>query len=355
MALYSLAALTVGAALRRDPTEYAAFVPAETGDNSPIVVSAKRRVRFLPPATRLDLVVALETRDGRRFDLRFDPEREGTATARIPGRGAYRAPNDRLELRDLFSLFVAARAVPAVPESRVAILPAPLFGPPAPSFPSGDPANRTDPASAATDAPTEHRPYVPGEDPRRLDWKLYARFGELIVRVGDPEPPVGAAVEIYLDESVDPSLFGTEAARGAVDRLCSAALAAVIEFEERGVPVRLGYNGTPPLSVDGSAAARLLAYPAAAAPGRTAPLRLPVEEAGEARGRLVFALPAAERLSEALGQFLADTSEARSRTTVMVLIPESVLPELGGDLHRAALATAGACRRERVDASLFRA
>ncbi|OQX28629.1 MAG: hypothetical protein B0D92_07935 [Spirochaeta sp. LUC14_002_19_P3] len=35
----------------------------------------------------------------------------------------------------------------------------------------------------------ERRPYIPGDDPRRLDWKHYARLGELLVRVGEDALP----------------------------------------------------------------------------------------------------------------------------------------------------------------------
>jgi hypothetical protein len=35
----------------------------------------------------------------------------------------------------------------------------------------------------------ERRSYVPGDDPRRLDWKVYARTGELQVKVGEESLP----------------------------------------------------------------------------------------------------------------------------------------------------------------------
>lgn len=45
----------------------------------------------------------------------------------------------------------------------------------------------------------DHRPYVPGDDPRYLDWNVYARQEQLLVRLGETEQDV--AVSVILDTS----------------------------------------------------------------------------------------------------------------------------------------------------------
>ncbi|HEX4306758.1 MAG TPA: DUF58 domain-containing protein [Solirubrobacterales bacterium] len=42
----------------------------------------------------------------------------------------------------------------------------------------------------------DYRPYVPGDDPRRVDWRVYARLGDLVVRSALAESHIDAAVMI---------------------------------------------------------------------------------------------------------------------------------------------------------------
>lgn len=45
----------------------------------------------------------------------------------------------------------------------------------------------------------EHRPYTPGDDPRRIDWNAYARLGDLVVRLFVAEEDV--TVHLLVDSS----------------------------------------------------------------------------------------------------------------------------------------------------------
>jgi len=42
----------------------------------------------------------------------------------------------------------------------------------------------------------DYRPYVPGDDPRRIDWRVYARLGDLVVRSALAESHVDVALMI---------------------------------------------------------------------------------------------------------------------------------------------------------------
>ncbi len=44
----------------------------------------------------------------------------------------------------------------------------------------------------------ETRRYVPGDDPRKINWNLFARWNELLVRVGEEVPPPRSSVLCYL-------------------------------------------------------------------------------------------------------------------------------------------------------------
>lgn len=49
----------------------------------------------------------------------------------------------------------------------------------------------------------DYRPYVPGDDPRRVDWRVYARLGDLVVRSALAESHIDAAVMIDASRSME--------------------------------------------------------------------------------------------------------------------------------------------------------
>ena len=49
----------------------------------------------------------------------------------------------------------------------------------------------------------DFRPYVPGDDPRRVDWRVYARLGELVVRSALAESHIDVAVMIDASGSME--------------------------------------------------------------------------------------------------------------------------------------------------------
>jgi uncharacterized protein (DUF58 family) len=77
-----------------------------------------------------------------------------------------------------------------------------------------------------------HREYRPGDDPRRLDWKVAARLDRLAVREFDAERDL--LTEVWLDGSAS---LGAPGARGAAAR--AAALAAAVGLAGGG-RIRLG-------------------------------------------------------------------------------------------------------------------
>ncbi|HET6201851.1 MAG TPA: DUF58 domain-containing protein [Planctomycetota bacterium] len=92
----------------------------------------------------------------------------------------------------------------------------------------------------------EHRRYVPGDEPRTIDWNVFARLGEPFVKVFEPEG--GGSLGVVLD--VTPSMEVGEALESAVR--IAAALGYIV-LERRGGAVALAatdgrldvYRGPP--------------------------------------------------------------------------------------------------------------
>lgn len=81
----------------------------------------------------------------------------------------------------------------------------------------------------------ERRSYVRGDDPRRLDWKLYARTGELLVRVGEAGIPFRGRIWLNV-LSPQYSLFRKRTIL-SLDRTLESAAALIQNLEEGGQEV----------------------------------------------------------------------------------------------------------------------
>jgi hypothetical protein len=82
---------------------------------------------------------------------------------------------------------------------------------------------------------------VPGDDPRRINWKLFSHGGELFVRQGEREPPAHSNITILIDTQFD-SLYTLKSAREEVDILCENSLAIINSFEKER-DIQIGYTG----------------------------------------------------------------------------------------------------------------
>ncbi len=121
----------------------------------------------------------------------------------------------------------------------------------------------------------DHRPYLPGDDPRLLDWKASARLGEPIVRQKAEERP--GKFWLWIDGSPSMALFGkstyaervarvlVEAARGERLRLLTPGgprrPGKRLEADPRGLlAARPRARGTPLLITDGLEEGEFAAY-----------------------------------------------------------------------------------------------
>jgi uncharacterized protein (DUF58 family) len=279
---------------------------------------------FQLPGILVRCRLLLKTRDGRRIQYDFKPANKAALyqareTFEVTRRGAYFSQYDEFAVFDMLGFFRFAFRVPCESGARLLASPQAADEPVPAHARAGESDRQPEAAFQRTDILIEHRPYVPGDDPRRINWKLYSHGGELFVREGEREPPPHSNIIILIDTQCDHLLYSARSGRRAVDILCENALAIALACTENGRNVQIGYTG--PADSPGAAGpaagtpaelAAALAWPAAcplsirrAKPRQTAaPVDLP--SAPEDRGILILALPRAIAEPSALDRFLSN-------------------------------------------------
>ncbi|MFP3042644.1 DUF58 domain-containing protein [Treponema primitia] len=268
------------------------------GKNAEVILNRDKvgKGRFFRlPGILIRYELRLTTRDGREIRHLFDPDGKDEASYSfpVPERGAYYGEADRFFIGDILGLFRFYLPLPQDKTPRILALPQAAAEPIPVYIRSGGESQRQNVRYQRTDNLIDHRPYVPGDDPRRINWKLYghAPSNELFVREGEPEPPPHSRLIILVDTLADPALYSPAAGRRGVDLLCENALAIALEYQRRGMELSIGYAGGSSI-VEGTGAvlAEALAYPAAQlATELPAQAELPAAPAD--RGILILALP----------------------------------------------------------------
>ena len=296
---------------------------------------ASRKIHFWRlPAILVRCELCLETKDGRVIRHFADPRTESRSFFPVRERGAYCSfsePQDkgfreseRLVFFDAPGFFHLAIPIRQDVKVRLLALPHPAAEAIPLSLRQGGAEERNEPHYRKSDELIDNRPYVPGDDPRRINWKLYshAPLGELFVREGESEPPPRSRIVMLIDTEADTSLYSPNEAREAVDALCENALAAAMEFSARGLDLHIGYTGGKisggsdegaPLNSSQFAAA--LAWPAAVFwPGSTSELPgVPPD-----KSVLILALPRTFCGQSALDRFLKNR-DPRQGTDIVFL------------------------------------
>lgn len=149
------------------------------------------------------------------FSLSPEPTAETAARLSIPlqgiqtkyhpenlTRGRYFYKRLYLNIRDFAGFFAAAYTQPpclSVPY----IVVQPVLPPQKAVFPDLRSRTVNDlPSQERTNELYESRPYFPGDDPRKIHWKLYAHTNTLSIKLGAFEPPPVKRLTIYIEEPV---------------------------------------------------------------------------------------------------------------------------------------------------------
>jgi uncharacterized protein (DUF58 family) len=258
------------------------------------------------PGILIRYEMRLNTKDGRVIYHIFDPDYlpNGISAFTVTERGAYYADYDEFSIFDVPGFFRLSFRIPqekiplllAMPKAAEETIPI--------NIRSGGRVQHNEPHFLRTDQLIDHRPYTPGDDPRRINWKLYGHIGDLFVREGEPEPPPHSRVLILVDTQVDVALYTLEAGRQGVDLLCESALALAVEYIDRGLDLSIGYPGGDIQGGTQMELATALAYPAAMT--LSSPENFP--QFLEDRGILILALPRSSLETSALDRFLMKRS-----------------------------------------------
>jgi hypothetical protein len=211
---------------------------------SEVKETAHKESVFQFPGILVRCHVLLCTRDGRRVSYVFKPEKmQGfprQETFQVQKRGAWFSAYDELAIFDVLGFFRFVFRIPVEAGARLLVSPHAVIEP----FPVKARGGQSDRQASSvferTDNLIEHRPYVPGDDPRRINWKLYGHGGSLFIREGEREPPLHSNLIILIDTQYD-ALYTAKSARHAVDLLCENALAVVADGER---DTRIGFTRT---------------------------------------------------------------------------------------------------------------
>jgi hypothetical protein len=220
-------------------------------------------------------------------------------------RGAYFSEHDEFAVFDILGFFRFAVLLPCETGARLLVSPHAATEPVPVRAQGGKSERQISSVFERTDNLIDHRPYVPGDDSRRINWKLYGHGGDLFVRKGEPEPPPFSNMSILIDTQYD-MLYTAKSARSAVDLLCENALAiAALSGKERDV--RIGFTGQTGQNDKSLTPAELgffLAYPPAIPQTQSTSARLP--PVPDDRAILILAMPRVYAESSALDRFLSN-------------------------------------------------
>jgi hypothetical protein len=198
---------------------------------------------FQLPGILVRCRIILSTADGRLVTHEFKPEFDRSLTEpeqfQVDERGAYFSTYDEFAILDIFGFFRFAFRVS--PQSGALLAGPWCADEPVSVRARGGETERQGPPIERSDELVSHRPYVPGDDPRRINWKLFSHGGELFVRQGEREPPAHSNITILIDTQFD-SLYTLKSAREEVDRLCENSLAIINSFEKER-DIQIGYTG----------------------------------------------------------------------------------------------------------------
>ena len=248
----------------------ARIVPEKVTVRKNAALLLSRQIHFFQmPAVLVRYKLLLATKDDKKIEHIFDFSffKKASADFPAPGRGAYYGPYDSLTVQDVFGFFCQATPLPQDRAERLLARPVPSETHPAIRLLASGAERRNETELRKTDDLTEQRPYIPGDDPRRINWKLYSHAGELFVRQEERAPPPHSRFVLLMDTDADSTLYSAEEGAAAVDSLCAAALSLLQEKTASGIDALFGFTGGGLKNGPDGELPTLLAYPYRTTPG----------------------------------------------------------------------------------------
>jgi uncharacterized protein (DUF58 family) len=167
----------------------------------------------------IDGVSAALSPGGNRRRVRFKAEK----------RGAYAADHAVIEVRDILGFSFGEFSVPLAEAVKVLPRVTPASRTVRTAEEGGD-AARFSSRKRRSEELLEARKYFPGDDPRRVNWKVYAHIGELFLRIGEETPPPESRFLFILDTTENPLVpkgISADFLDGLIEA-CASAMASLM-------------------------------------------------------------------------------------------------------------------------------
>jgi uncharacterized protein (DUF58 family) len=218
------------------------FAPSAipVGGKAAVLLAGAGTRFWMPPAVLARYMVRLETLDGRPLEKVFPKDFFTGKGATVIGekRGAYRGEYDYLFVGDVFGFFAVRIKIAARHGERLFVYPAVNRERPVEIRGMDGSGQTVKTALVPNDDLIEQRRYVPGDDPRRINWKLYGHSEELFVREGerrgDPLPEITVVID---------TLTAKKNKWKTADDLCLRALELTIDAARSASSVTVRYRG----------------------------------------------------------------------------------------------------------------
>lgn len=271
VALYALVAghvFLISARRRNTAESISVHLPAggldPSGDGEAVV--AARLPRAFPPgfSVRLALPLSWHTRkiEGIRLTMRPGASQD-RVTFHAAHRGVYEGSGAVLEARDVLGLTAHRLSF----NGRHTLTVHPHVGSPRELLGL---VEQTDEAALdsrrrrRSEELLEARKYYPGDDVRRLNWKVFAHMDELFLRVGEEVPPPESRILFVLDTTYNPLVPGSLDS-DYLDSLVESCASVMVHMAGRGLEVAFSRPGVRECRSfgEGSRAALLAALAAA--------------------------------------------------------------------------------------------
>jgi uncharacterized protein (DUF58 family) len=206
--------------------------------------ASARLPRAFPPgfSVHLSLPLAWHERRIDSVDIRLPPGESRKSVAFRPlHRGTFGSAAAMLEARDLLGF--TSHRLPVTQQESLTVFPA---------VRAVDPAHlvmeRADEAAVharrrrRSEELLEARKYYPGDDVRRLNWKVFAHTDELFLRIGEEVPPPESRILFILDLSPNRNVPPSSCA-DYLDSLVESCAAFMVALMGKGVDVMLSLPG----------------------------------------------------------------------------------------------------------------
>jgi uncharacterized protein (DUF58 family) len=251
--VYSVGACLVMAAAYRKRADGmgADFAPraVATGEEVTVLLTGTGKRFWTPPAILARYMIKLKTLDGRIIEKVFPRHFFTEKSAAFIGekRGAYFGEHDYLLICDIFGFFKVSVKIKSRRGERLLIYPIINRETPVEIKNAGGDERTVKNARVSSDDLIEQRQYVPGDDPRRINWKLYGHSEELFVREGEKWGEPLSEIIIVIDtgtaDSGKKGFQGNTGKRAATDDLCKRALEIAVAAAHTASLVAVYYRG----------------------------------------------------------------------------------------------------------------